>query len=357
MRPDAQASSASTGPDGRAGHLKVGLLIMDEDPRDALRVAKAADQAGIHSIWSIDYYNRSSLARAATFAAVTESVLVGTSVTPLFARAPLALAAAASDVQSIAGGRFVLGVGTSTRRMNQDWYGVDLDHPAPRLAERIGLVRQLMAHRSGPFSYDGRFDRVAMAHFDNEAAPSTPVPILAAGVGERMVQTCGSVADGLVGHPIASVENLRDLALPLDRAVCLPSGWMSPTFTVASQVIASVDDRRDVARARAAQQVGFYSTVKGYDVLFDGGARNQDARQAAREAFAAGDHAAVGNAATSFVEERAVFGSTDEVSSQLARYEKVIDWVMLYSPHYGVAPSEVTANELALIDIASRWKS
>jgi hypothetical protein len=30
--------------------MKVGLLIMDEDPREALRVAKAADQAGIHSM-------------------------------------------------------------------------------------------------------------------------------------------------------------------------------------------------------------------------------------------------------------------------------------------------------------------
>ena len=103
--------------------MEIGLVVMDENPADALRIVRAADRAGVHSLWSIDYYNRSSLTRAAAFAAVAENAIVGTSVTPLFARSALALASAAADVQAIAGGRFVLGVGSSTRRMNQDWYG------------------------------------------------------------------------------------------------------------------------------------------------------------------------------------------------------------------------------------------
>ena len=89
--------------------MQVGLVVMDENPADALKIVRAAERAGIHSLWTIDYYNRSSLTRAAAFAAVSETAIVGTSVTPLFARAPLALAAAAADVQGIAGGRFVLG--------------------------------------------------------------------------------------------------------------------------------------------------------------------------------------------------------------------------------------------------------
>jgi alkanesulfonate monooxygenase SsuD/methylene tetrahydromethanopterin reductase-like flavin-dependent oxidoreductase (luciferase family) len=113
---------------------------------------------------------------------VVETALVGTSVTPLFARAPLALAAAAADVQAMAGGRFVLGVGSSTRRMNQDWYGTPLLHPAPQVIERVELIRRLIAHRSGPFSSDGRFERVRMAHYDRTALPDS-MPILAAGVG------------------------------------------------------------------------------------------------------------------------------------------------------------------------------
>ena len=160
--------------------MQVGLAVMDEDPAGALKIVRAADRAGVHSLWSIDYCNRSSLTRAAAFAAVSETSIVGTSVTPLFARAPLALAAAAADVQGIAGGRFVLGVGSSTRRMNQDWYGTALQHPAPQVRERIELIRRLTAHRSGPFRYEGQFDRVSMAHYDRTALPDslTPPPCL-----------------------------------------------------------------------------------------------------------------------------------------------------------------------------------
>lgn len=57
--------------------MKVGLVVMGENPADALKVVKAADRAGVHSLWTIDYYNRSSLARAAAFAAVTETAIVG----------------------------------------------------------------------------------------------------------------------------------------------------------------------------------------------------------------------------------------------------------------------------------------
>jgi alkanesulfonate monooxygenase SsuD/methylene tetrahydromethanopterin reductase-like flavin-dependent oxidoreductase (luciferase family) len=152
--------------------MRVGLVVMDENPADALKIVRAAERAGVHSLWTIDYYNRSSLARAAAFAAVSETAIVGTSVTPLFARSPLALAAAAADIQALAGGRFVLGVGSSTRRMNQDWYGTALQHPAPQVRERIELIRRLIAHRSGPFRYEGRFDRVSMAHYDRTAGPA-----------------------------------------------------------------------------------------------------------------------------------------------------------------------------------------
>ena len=98
--------------------------------------------------------------------------------------------------------------------MNQDWYGMALQHPAPQVRERIELIRRLIAHRSGPFSYDGSFDRISMAHYDRTALPDR-MPILAAGVGEYMVGAVGECADGFVGHTIASAAYLREAARPL----------------------------------------------------------------------------------------------------------------------------------------------
>jgi alkanesulfonate monooxygenase SsuD/methylene tetrahydromethanopterin reductase-like flavin-dependent oxidoreductase (luciferase family) len=327
--------------------MQVGLVVMDEDPADALTIVRAADRAGIHSLWSIDYYNRSSLTRAAAFAAVSETAIVGTSVTPLFARAPLALAAAAADVQGIAGGRFVLGVGSSTRRMNQDWYGTALRHPAPQVRERIELIRRLTAHRSGPFRYEGQFDQVSMAHYDRTALPDS-LTILAAGVGEHMVRVAGECADGFVGHTIASAGYLRDTARPLLAEGAARAGRDVAGLRMTTQIVSAASSDPRAARRDAAAQVGFYSTPKGYDALFPDGQFAAE-RIAARDALARGDVAGVIAAGEAMVEERAVFGTPEDVAGQLRRYADVVDWAILYPPHFGVDPERIHANELSLV--------
>jgi len=35
----------------------------------------------------------------------------------------------------------------------------------------------------------------------------------------------------------------------------------------------------------------------------------------------------------------------------------VIDWALLYPPHFGVGPERIHANELSLIEVASGWTS
>jgi alkanesulfonate monooxygenase SsuD/methylene tetrahydromethanopterin reductase-like flavin-dependent oxidoreductase (luciferase family) len=335
--------------------MKVGLVVMDEDAADALQIVRAADRAGVHSLWTIDYYNRSSLTRAAAFAAVSETSIVGTSVTPLFARSPLALASAASDVQAIAGGRFVLGVGSSTRRMNQDWYGTALQHPAPQVRERIELIRRLIAHRSGPFAYEGRFDRISMAHYDRAALPGS-VTILGAGVGEHMVGVVGECADGFVGHTIASAAYLRDSARPMLAKGATRANRDAAQLRMTTQIVASASTDLRAARRDAAAQVGFYSTPKGYDALFPDGQFTAE-RIAAREALARGDVPGVIAAGEAMIDERAVFGTPEDVAGQLRRYVGIVDWALLYPPHFGVDPQRIRANELALIELASRWTS
>ena len=335
--------------------MKVGLVVMDENPADALRIVRAADRAGVHSVWTIDYYNRSSLTRAAAFAAVSENSIVGTSVTPLFARSPLALASAAADVQALAGGRFVLGVGSSTRRMNQDWYGTALQHPAPQVRERIGLIRRLMAHHTGPFQHEGTFDHVSMAHYDRTVLPGS-IPILAAGVGERMIGVAAECADGFVGHTIASAAYLRDIARPALAKGAAKANRDVTQLRMATQIVSAASTDPRAARRDAAAQVGFYSTPKGYDALFPNGQFTTE-RDAARAALARGDVPGVIAAGEAMIDERAVFGPPEDIAGQLRRYADIVDWALLYPPHFGVSQERVHANELTLIEVASGWTS
>ncbi len=100
--------------------------------------------------------------------------------------------------------------------------------------------------------------------------------------------------------------------------------------------------------------MGFYATPKGYDAL--SGGQFTAERLAAREALAGGDVPGVITAGEAMVDERAVFGRPN-IAGQLRRYANVVDWALLYPPHFGVDSERVHANELSLIDVASGWTS
>ena len=44
-----------------------------------------------------------------------------------------------------------------------------------------------------------------------------------------------------------------------------------------------------------------------------------------------------------------------DVASQLRRYAGVVDWAILYPPHFGVDAERIHANELSLIEVAAAW--
>jgi probable F420-dependent oxidoreductase len=332
----------------------VGLLVMEEDLGASLEIVRAADAAGLHSVWTVEFYNRNSFVRLAAFATQTRRIKLGSSVAVAFARAPLMTATAAADVQELAGGRLVLGLGTSTKRMNEDWYGLDFEHPAPRLAELVTLLRALMAHREGPFAFEGRFFQIKLGHYERLRAVDADPPIYTAGVNPRMVSVAGEVADGFVGHTIATVPYLRQIAWPALERGAVRAGRALRPFTVTSQVIATISGDPAEARREAALQLAFYATVRSYDVILNLHGFQEEARRI-REAFRRGDtDGMLAGVSDAMLREMAVFGTASQVREQLERYREVVDVPVLYPPSFGVPRARQRANHVALIEAFRR---
>ena len=135
--------------------------------------------------------------------------------------------------------------------MNQDWYGTALQRPALQVRERIELIRRLIAHRSGPFRHEGRFDHITMAHYDRTGLPGS-VTILVAGVGEHMVGVAGECADGFVGHTIAPAAYLRDFARPALARGAAKANRDLAQVRMTTQIVASVSADPRAARRDAA---------------------------------------------------------------------------------------------------------
>src|SRR5881394_1815515 len=240
--------------------MGLGVVVSGGGAHDAAAAAQAAERAGLDSVWATEFYDRSATIGLAAMANATESIALGSAIMYAFGRTPLVLAVEARDLDELSGGRLVLGLGTGTRRMQQDWHGLDGEHPASRMEELVPLIRRLWRLHEGPVDHEGRFYRLHVHPTANVGPPlRTDVPIYMAGVNPRMIEAAGRVGDGLVGHPLFTPEYVREVARPALAKGAERAG-RDTSVPIAGYLTCSVSADRGAARQAAAAVVAFNST-------------------------------------------------------------------------------------------------
>jgi probable F420-dependent oxidoreductase len=334
--------------------LTYGIEVQGASVRAMGAIAAAADEAGLDGAWAPELYNRSATIAVSEMARRTSRCTVGTAIAYGVGRSPLTLAAESRDLDELAEGRFVLGIGNGTRRMISDWHGQDPDAPAVRMEELVELLRKLWRQHREPIDHEGRFYRLRFAPTGDLHEPlREEIPIYTAGVNPRMVEVAGRVADGLLGHVLFTTRYIEDVVLPAIERGANRTGRRTSDVRVASLVLASVDDDPEVARREAAAMLAFYASAKTYAPVLEriGFA---DEAAAVREAFARGDEEAMVAAIPDrMVDALAVAGTAADVRSQLRRYEGLLDHAILYVPSYRISPERLRENALALIAACS----
>lgn len=227
-------------------------------------VAREAEDAGFDRIWTTENPDRDALVRALTLGLHTKTIGVGTGIAYAFTRAPLAMAAAASDANEALGGRFSLGIGAGTQGMRSRWYGIsDFDHAASRLEEYADVMRTAWAS-SRVFAHDGKFYSGSYSELDGGRAR---VPIWGSGINPMMLKISGRSCDGVAVHPLgASVTYLDRVVLP-SVGEGAKQGGRSPE--VALWRVTSIDDDDETARARARKSLAFYFSTPSYAIAAD----------------------------------------------------------------------------------------
>ena len=316
---------------------------------DALATgAEAADAAGFDGVWTSELYNRSATVTLAAAALRTSRARLGSGIIYGVGRSPLMLAAEAADLDELSGGRFILGLGNGTRRMISDWHGLDGEAPAVRMEELVPLVRKIWRLPEEPIDHDGRFYKLKLAALDRSGRVPE-IPIYTAGVGARMIESAGRVADGLLGHALFTAEHIAEVVRPAIAKGAAHADRDPADVAVASLVISVVDDDADRARAEAAAQIAFYCSAKTYGALLDSHGFVAEGA-AIREAFAAGDFPAmVAAVSDDMVDRMALAGTPDEVKAAARRYEGILDHLILYAPSYGVSAERAEENANGLV--------
>jgi probable F420-dependent oxidoreductase len=332
--------------------VRIGLILTAGSVRGDVELAQRAEAAGFDGVYTIEFFNRHGYVPLAAIAQATRRVRVGTAIANAFTRSPLLHASAALDIDELSGGRMVLGLGSATRRMNEDWFGAPFSAPAERMQELVKLLRAVFAaQKGGGFRWEGKHWHLSVPIYSRPGAARAQIPIWVAAVNRRMIAAAGAVADGLVGHPIATRRWHREVTLPGLRAAESAAGRGAGACALAPYVVTSIQRNRDDAVRDAKCQIGFYFTTELYHSVLDlHGLRHVG--QACRAALRKFDVKAMADAVPdSLVEEIAIACPPDEARERLEQWRSLTDQPLLYAPTVGVPPERLRANLDAMLDV------
>jgi probable F420-dependent oxidoreductase len=314
-------------------------------------MARMVEDAGFESCWAAETTN-TAFVTASVAIQSTSRIKVGTAVALAFPRSPTITAMTAWDLDELSGGRFLLGLGTQVKRVNEHRFSVPFEHPAPKLREYAQVLRTVWeANRGEDVVHRGRFYTVTMPTFHAQPQPDRrDVPIYLAAVGPVMARTCGEIADGLIGHPFASPKYLAEVVRPAIEAGAELAGRKPEECNLTASPLISISDDVDRARREVKLQIAFYATTRTYLPILELHGRAHIIGEL-RSAFGGRDaRRMVELIDDELCDAIAIAGPQDEVRERVREWERVADRLMVAGPWYGPDSGRMMENYQALVE-------
>lgn len=319
-------------------------------------LAREVEAAGFESVWCAETA-RSAFVQAAVACAATSRITVGTDIALAFPRSPTITAMSARDLAELSGGRFLLGLGTQVKRVNEQRFGIAFEHPAPKVAEAVEAIRAVLGTFEGkPIDHRGRFYSITMPPFPGAGPAPGGVPIYLAAVNRIMAETAGGCADGVLGHPMTSPGWIGQVLRPAVERGAKEAGRDPDEVNMTTGVILAVSDDREEARREAALQVAFYATTRTYRPVLELHGFG-DLMDPLRRAFVKQDFGTMMEVALPMVDTLAVAGTAEECRDRLARFDDLVDRVILGGAWVGPSEDRLLENHHAIVETFAPGRS
>jgi probable F420-dependent oxidoreductase len=331
--------------------LRLGLLLELPAQRDNIELAARAEAAGFDSVWAPEFHNHSGPLALAGAALETDTIELGTSIAWAFGRSPLLTAVTALDLDELSGGRFVLGLGTGTRRMRTDWLGAPGDRPARRLRETVEAIRAVWgAANAGAVEYEGELVQLRVRPYGRASQVRPAVPVYVAAVNEGMARTAGAIADGVVSHPMATIRYIDEVMRPAIAEGAQAQGRSASDVAIADWLLVAVSDDEERAREDAKRQIAFHATVRTYDRILDLHGFAETAAKI-RELWRSFDLAGMTALVTDeMLAAMAVAGTPQECRERVRERARSVDRLLLGAPAVATDPERMRDYHDAIVE-------
>ncbi|MGB9125434.1 MAG: LLM class flavin-dependent oxidoreductase, partial [Nitrosotalea sp.] len=172
--------------------FSLGSLLSVED---IFHCAKVLNSLAVDSIWVPETWGMDCGSMLSGISNLTTKPKLGSSIINIYSRSPALIAMSAVTIDTLSNGRFILGLGTSSKPIVEDWHGMEFKNPLQRMRECVQVIRLIISENK--ISYTGKFFKLKNFSLLIKP-PRKEIPVYLAAINEKMVDLTWEIADGVI---------------------------------------------------------------------------------------------------------------------------------------------------------------
>jgi len=260
---------------------------------------------GYTDAWSAELNSTDAFVPLALASQWAPELRLGTAIAPVYTRAPTVLAVSAATMADLAPGRFVLGIGTSSKVVVEQWNDIPFDRPYQRCRDMLRFLRAALAGQK----VSERFETFAAEGFRLEQAPAVPPALALAAMRRQMVKLAAAEADAAITNWLSAADVAQVRAAAGPDCELVARIFVCPTSDTA------------LARTIGRRILAAYLTVPAYAAFHDWLGRG-DLLAPMLAAWAAGDRkGALASIPDAVVDDLVVHGPLEACRERVAQYQ------------------------------------
>lgn len=282
--------------------------------KPTLDMAMWAENEGYDDLWFADSSGVDALTTAAGVALKTERCRIGTAIIPVYTRTPAVLASTAHVLHDLSDGRFILGLGSSSEMMMENWHGQKFEKPLTRVKETTQLVKSILTGEKSEF----QGETVSSRGYRQLPLDPGALPVYMAALRSKMLETAGEYSDGVILNlfPIGALPKMMEhIKVGGERA-----GKKLEDIEVVCRHQVIVTDDKEGARNLIRSAFAPYYATSVYN-KFLAWAGYEDVAKTIAEGWAEKDrNKTTGALDDKLIDDIAIIGSKEECQDRIRQY-------------------------------------
>ena len=173
---------------------------------------------------------------------------IGSSIVNIYSRSPSLIAMGAVTADTISNKRLVLGLGTSSQPLVEDFHGDKFEKPLKRMKECAEIIRLILSGKV--VNYSGEI--FSLKNFSLLIKPPRDrIPIYLAAVNQKMVNLTWEIADGVIFY-LRPKNEIKSTLEKMQNEKKIDSSL---------QIITCMNEDSEKAMTRAKKTLAFYVSV------------------------------------------------------------------------------------------------